>query len=163
MSWPVFQAEMMALTGNPHTTTNKFAQTLAKAYHKQIASHIDTISGGGKVIIPGGKDITLYQDIYRILTQNSTSHNEINFIEQIGPAILKYWVGGGCIGPAGASTITSTGTWTPTPLPKNLDFRIIVLALITTCQLHILTLQGLHTIITPPGVVPWTGSFLVCL
>lgn len=159
--WSVFKAEMQALSGDPHITEIKFARVLAKAYHSQILAHIDTISGGGSVLTTDDKKTQFQSDILKLLSKNKKNPNrEINLIEQIGPAVLDYWTGLGCLGPAGKSSITSTGTWVATALPKNLNFQILVKGLATAFQAHLLTLQGVHIVFTPPATVPWSGAFL---
>lgn len=160
MSWEVFKSEVLTLSGNPHVTEQLFASTVANAYNSCMSRHIETLSGGGAMIGLSARTPILEQSILSRIQQNVQSHQEINIIEQIGPYIQNYWKGATYIGPAGSGVITSTGTWTPTPLPKNLDFRVFVNAFVISARAHILSMVGVHTMFTPPGAtVPWSGVY----
>lgn len=161
MSWSTFKAELGALTGDPHVTPQKFADTVAGAYHNCILRHLDMASGGGKLTILPGNDMILSSQILQLTQANMGMYSYVNIVQQIGPAILTYWAGALATGPAGNVIINFTGTWIAPPLPNNLDFRIFAEVMTIAAQTHLLTLVGIYTMFAPPGATtPWSGTFL---
>lgn len=162
MSWAVFKSEVLALSGDPHVTEKKFADTVANAYASCVSRHIETMSGGGTLLIPPTNTQALASSILQRIHQNLQGHREVNIIQQFGPYIQQYWIGAQYAGPAGTGVVTYTGTWSAPPLPVNLDFRVFVEGFTVAAMVHIMSLVGIHTMFTPPGAtVPWSGVTLV--
>lgn len=164
MSWSVFKAKCNVLTGNPHVTRELFAQTLADAYHTCISLHFDTLTAGGKIINNAPKLPILYNQILAICTANLASHQDVDFLKQIGPAIISYFTGLIIIGPTGTVTITSPGQWQNVKVPPNTNFQIILNAFMIAARTHIMTLTGTYISSVVPGVTsPWSGALFQSL
>lgn len=160
MSWSVFKAQLGALTGIQHLSRQQYANTVATAYDMCIMRHFDTLSGGGKVIVPG-KALLLEQQILGILELNATNHAQVNLVQQFGPAIKAYWTGAQILGPAGSASVNFTGVWLALPMPQNMSFQIMINNIAITAQIHLLSLVGTHKMFSFPwAVVPWSGGFL---
>jgi len=164
MSWSVFRAKCNVLTGNPHVTRELFAQTIADAYHTCVTLHFETVTAGGKIVNNAPKLPLLNQQILAICTANMASHQDVDFLKQIGPAFVTYWAGLVITGPTGVVTVLNPGQWNNIKVPPNYDFQIILNALMLSCRTHIMTLTGQYVSSVVPGVTsPWSGAFLVSL
>lgn len=164
MSWSLFKTKCNVLTGNQHVSKELFSQTIADAYHACVSLHFDTLSAAGTLVNNAPKAPILYQQILSVCTANSMSHQDVDFLKQIGPAFVSYWVGLIFVGPTGTSTVLNPGTWNNVKVVQNFDFQIIMNALIASCRTHIMTLQGQYVSTVVPGVTsPWSGALLQSL
>lgn len=164
MSWSLFKTKCNVLTGQQHVSKEQFAQTIASAYHQCVSLHFDTMTGGGKIVNNAPKLPILNQQILAVCTANLASHADVDFLKQIGPAFVNYFVGIVITGPTGVVTITSPGQWNNVKVPQNLDFQIILNALIISCRTHIMTLQGQYVSSVVPGVTSiWSGALFQSL
>lgn len=164
MSWSVFKAKCNVLTGNQHVSKELFAQTISDAYHTCVSMHFETLTAGGVLVNNAPKLPVLYQQIESICTANLASHEDVDFLKQIGPFFISYWTGLAIAGPTGTVAVTSPGTWQNIKVVQNFDFQIILNALMISCRTHLTTLSGIYTSTVLPGVVsPWAGSLLVAL
>lgn len=166
MSWTLFKTKCAVLSGPQHISKELFAQTIAEAYHQCISLHFDSMSGGGRLVNNAPKLPILNQQILGVCTANLASHQDVDFLKQIGPFIQAYWAGNLIVGPCGITTITSIGTWNNIKVPPNTDFNIILNALILSCRTHLMTLTGTFqsTVIVPPiPPLPWSGAMLQSL
>ena len=164
MSWSVFKAKCNVLTGNPHVTIDLFADTIAGAYHDCVSLHFDTLTGGGQLTNNQPKKPILSQQIKSFCEINRNTTNSVELLQQIGPAMVSYWVGLIITGPVGFVTITSPGTWSHIPTPPNTNFQIILNNFMLCARTHIMTLTGIYTSTTVPGVTsPWSGALLQSL
>ena len=160
MSWSLFKTKCNVLTGQQHVSKEQFAQTIASAYHQCVSLHFDTMSGGGKLTNNAPKLPILNQQILAVCTANLASHADVDFLKQIGPAFVNYFVGIVITGPTGVVTITSPGQWNNVKVPQNLDFQIILNALMISCRTHIMTLTGTYVSNILPISTPWSGALL---
>lgn len=164
MSWSLFKTKMNVLTGPQHISTDQFARTIADAYHQSISLHFDSMTAGGKVINNAPKYPILYQQILGTCNANLNSHQDVDILKQIGPFLKNYWTGLVIIGPTGIVTVSGTGTWVNPKVAQNLNFQIILNAMIVSMRTHIMTLTGTYVSTTVPGVSgPWSGGSLVSL
>ena len=165
MSWSVFKAKCNVLTGNPHVTPELFAFTIADAYVSCMNLHFDSMSAGGTLTTMTAKLPLLQQQILMYCNLNRQSTADVDFLAQIGPAIVNCWPASIIVGPTGITTITSPGTWGNVKVPPNTNFQIILDALEMACRVHLTTLAGTYvsTVIVPPPTVPWNGSLLQSL
>lgn len=164
MSWSLFKTKCNVLTGPQHTSKELFAQTIASAYHQCITLHFDSMTAGGKVVNNAPKLPALYQGILSMCTANLASHQDVDFLKQIGPFFVQYWVGIVIVGPTGTVTVLNPGTWNNVKVDQNFDFQIILNALIIACRTHIMSLQGQYVSSVVPGVTaPWSGALLQSL
>jgi hypothetical protein len=164
MSWTLFNTKCMVLTGNPHTTTEQFAWTIADAYHQAVTLHFETMTGGGKIINNAPKLPILYQGILAVCKANSATHAPVQFTQQIGVHIQQYHVGGIITGPLGIVNVLSPGVWVGVPVVQNTNFSIMLNALIMSFRTHIMTLVGTYTSSVVPGVItPFSGATLISL
>jgi len=161
MSWSLFKTKCNVLTGQQHVSKEQFAQTIASAYHQCVSLHFDTMTGGGKIVNNAPKLPILNQQILAVCTANLASHADVDFLKQIGPAFVQYWIGISIVGPTGVVVITNPGQWNNVKVPQNLDFQIILNALMISCRTHIMTLTATYTSTVVPGVVsPWSGALM---
>ena len=161
MSWSLFKTRCNVLTGNQHVSKELFAKTISNAYHECMSLHFDTMSAGGKLTNNSPKVLPLYQGILSMCTANLASHQDVDFLKQIGPYFIQYWTGLIIIGPTGTSTVFNPGAWTNVKVVQNFNFQIIMNALIVACRTHIMTLQGQYVSSVVPGVTsPWSGALL---
>jgi len=164
MSWSLFKTKMNVLTGPQHISREQFAQTIADAYHQAVTLHFDTMTAGGKLVNNAPKYPVLYQSILSDCTANNNSHQDIDFLKQLGVHIRTYWIGLIITGPTGVVTVTSTGSWMNIKVVQNYNFEIILNAMIVACRTHIMTLTGQYVSSVVPGVVsPWSGAMLQSL
>lgn len=164
MSWSLFKTKCNVLTGPQHISKELFAQTIADAYHQAVSLHFDSMTAGGKLINNAPKLPLLYQGILSMCTANLASHQDVDFLKQIGPFFVQYWIGLTIIGPTGTVIVTSPGQWNNIKVIQNQNFQIILNALIVSCRTHIMTLTGTYTSSVVPGVVsPWSGALLQSL
>lgn len=164
MSWSVFKAKCNVLTGNPHVTKELFAQTIADAYHTCVSLHFDSLTAGGKLTNNAPKLPILNQQILAVCTANLASHQDVDFLKQIGPAIIAYWSGLVIIGPTGTTTIVSPGVWQNAKVPPNTDFQVILNAFMIAARTHIISLTGIYVSSVVVGVTsPWNGSLFQSL
>ena len=160
----MFKTKCNVLTGQQHVSKEQFAQTIASAYHQCVSLHFDTMSGGGKLTNNAPKLPILNQQILAVCTANLASHADVDFLKQIGPAFISYWTGGLTMaGPCGTSTVLNPGQWNNVKVPPNLDFQIILNALMISCRTHIMTLTGTYISNTLPISTPWSGGLLTSL
>ena len=161
MSWTLFKTKCNVLTGPQHISKELFSQTISNAYHQCISLHFDSMTAGGKVINNAPKLPALYQGILSMCTANLASHQDVDFLKQIGPFFIQYWTGIIIIGPTGTVTVLNPGTWNNVKVVPNFDFQIIMNALIVACRTHIMTLSGQYVSSVVPGVTaPWSGALL---
>lgn len=164
MSWSLFKTKCNVLTGNQHVSKELFAKTISEAYHECVSLHFDSITAGGKLVNNAPKLLPLYNGILSICDANLKSHQDVDFLKQIGPYFVQYWSGLIIIGPTGTSSVLSPGSWTNIKVKQNFDFQIILNALIVACRTHIMTLQGQYVSSVVPGVTsPWSGAMLQSL
>jgi hypothetical protein len=122
------------------------------------------MTAGGKVVNNAPKALPLYQGILSMCTANLASNQDVDFLKQIGPFFVQYWVGIMIVGPTGTVTVLNPGTWNNIKVIQNQNFQIILNALIVSCRTHIMTLQGTYTSsILPSIVTPWSGTSLQSL
>lgn len=159
----MFKTKCNVLTGQQHVSKEQFAQTIASAYHQCVSLHFDTMSGGGKLTNNAPKLPILNQQILAVCTANLASHADVDFLKQIGPAFVNYWVGLVIVGPCGTSTVLNPGQWNNVKVPPNLDFQIILNALMISCRTHIMTLQGQYVSSILPVTSTWSGALLQSL
>jgi hypothetical protein len=151
----------MVLTGQTHISRQQFAQTISDAYNQTILLHFDSLTAGGKVVNSAPKLLPLYNGILTVCEMNIHQHNQVNFLQQLGPYIQTYWAGIIIVGPTGTVTVTSPGSFTGIPVPPNNNFNIILNAMIAAFKIHIMTLVGTYVSSVVPGVVsPWSGAML---
>lgn len=153
----------MVLTGNPHTTTEQFAWTIADAYHQAVTLHFETMTGGGRIINNAPKLPILYQGILAVCKANSATHAPVQFTQQIGVHIQQYHIGGIITGPLGIVNILSPGVWVGVPVVQNTNFSIMLNALLMSFRTHIMRLQGIYVSSVVPVSSPWSGALLVAL
>lgn len=164
MSWSLFKTKCNVLTGPQHISVTQFAQTVTDAYHQCMLLHIDSMSGGGKLVNSVPKFPILYQQFLAQCNANLASTNEINIIQQIGPMIINYWSALTITGPCGTVVITSPGQWNALPLPQNLDFQIFLNTFMMTARTHIMTLVGTYTSSVIVGMTSsWSGALFQTL
>lgn len=164
MSWSLFKTRCNVLTGNQHVSKELFAQTIANAYHECMSLHFDSITAGGKLINHSAKLPILNQQILSVCSANLQSHQDVDFLQQIGPAFVSYWSGLIIIGPTGTDTVLNPGSWTNIKVVQNFNFQIILNALIVACRTHIMTLSGTYISSVVPGVTsPWSGGMFQSL
>ena len=164
MSWSLFKTRCSVLTGPQHVSETLFAQTIAQAYHQTVLLHFESMTAGGKVINAAPKLPLLQQQIQVWCTANMTTHSEINFLQQIGPAFVSYWTGIIIAGPTGIVTVYNPGVWNGIYLKQHLDFNIFINALILCCRTHITSLSGQYVSTVLPSVTaPWSGVMLQAL
>jgi hypothetical protein len=164
MSWSLFKTKCNVLTGQQHVSKEQFAQTIASAYHQCVTLHFDTMTAGGKIINNAPKLPILNQQILAVCTANLASHADVDFLKQIGPAFVSYWVGIIISGPTGVVTVLNPGQWNNIKVPPNTNFQIILNALMLACRTHIMTISGQYVSSVVPGVVsPWSGALLQSL
>lgn len=164
MSWSLFKTKCNVLTGPQHISKELFAQTIADAYHQAVTLHFDSMTAGGKIINNAPKLPALYQGILSMCSANLASHQDVDFLKQIGPFFVQYFVGIQIIGPTGSVIVTSPGQWQNVKVVQNTNFEIILNALMMSCRTHIMTVQGIYTSsILPSVVTPWSGTFLQSL
>lgn len=161
MSWSLFKTKCNVLTGPQHISKELFAQTIADAYHSCVSLHFDTLTAGGTLVNNAPKLPLLYQGILSMCTANLSSHQDVDFLKQIGPFFVQYWVGLIITGPTGVVTVLNPGTWNNIKVVQNLDFQVILNALMVACRTHIMTIQGQYVSSVVPGVTsPWSGALL---
>lgn len=161
MSWSLFKTKCNVLTGPQHISKELFAQTIADAYHQAVTLHFDSMTAGGKIINNAPKLPALYQGILSICSANLASHQDVDFLKQIGPFFIQYWIGLSILGPTGTVVVTSPGQWNNIKVMQNFDFQIILNALIIACRTHIMTVQGIYTSSVLPSVTSaWSGALL---
>jgi hypothetical protein len=154
----------MVLTGQTHVSVEQFSQTIASAYHQAVMLHFETMTGGGKLTNTAPKLPALYNGILSVCNMNRMQHNEVNFLQQIGPHIQAYWAGAIIIGPTGTATVLSPGSWTGIYIKQNYNFYILLNAMISCFRIHIMSLTGTYVSSVVPGVTsPWSGATLVSL
>lgn len=154
----------MVLVGGTHVSTTQFAQTIADAYHQAVTLHFDSMTAGGKMINNFPKFPILYQQILQQCTANSTSNNQIQFIQQLSPYIIQYWTGISIVGPTGSVAVLNPGTFVGLPIVQNNNFNIMLDAMVVSFRTHIMTLTGIYVSSVVPGVtVPWSGAMLQAL
>jgi hypothetical protein len=159
MSWSLFRSKCAVLTGPQHVSREKFSDVIASAYHQSILLHFDSMTGGGKVVNAAPKLPILYNSILAICNQNWGQHNDVNLLEQIGDPIKQYWVGLIISGPTGTVPVSNTGSWVGPKVVQNLNFNIILNAMIMSFKIHLMTLTGTYTSSVVPGVsTPWSGG-----
>lgn len=164
MSWSLFKTKCNVLTGPQHISKELFAQTIADAYHQAVTLHFDSMTAGGKLVNNAPKLPMLYQGILSMCTANLASHQDVDFIKQIGPYFVNYWVALSIIGPTGSVIVTSPGQWQNVKVVQNTNFEIILNALIAACRTHIMTLQGVYTSSVLPSVTSqWSGALFKSL
>lgn len=164
MSWSLFKTKCNVLTGQQHVSKEQFAQTIASAYHQCVTLHFDTMTAGGKIVNNAPKLPILNQQILAVCTANLASHADVDFLKQIGPAFVSYWIGIVISGPTGVVTVLNPGQWNNIKVPPNTNFQIILNALMLACRTHLMTLQGQYVSTVVPGVVsPWSGALLQSL
>lgn len=164
MSWSLFKTKCAVLTGPQHISETQFAQVIADAYHSAVTLHFDSMTAGGKLINNAPKLPILQQQIQVWCTANLTASGEVDFLKQIGPAFVQYWIGLSILGPTGSVQVLNPGTWNNIKVVQNFDFQIILNALILSCRTHIMTVQGIYTSSVVPGVTsPWSGALFQSL
>lgn len=164
MSWSLFKTKCNVLTGPQHISKELFAQTIADAYHQAVTLHFDSMTAGGKLVNNAPKLPMLYQGILSMCTANLASHQDVDFIKQIGPFFVQYWLGLLIIGPTGTVTVLNPGTWNNIKVIQNTNFEIILNALIMACRTHIMTIQGQYVSSVVPSVTaPWSGALFQSL
>ena len=164
MSWSLCKTKCNVLNVMQHVSKELFSQTIADAYHSCVSLHFDSMSAGGKLVNNAPKAPLLYQGILSMCTANLASHQDVDFLKQIGPFFIQYWTGLIIIGPTGTSTVLNPGTWTNIKVVQNFNFQIIMNALIVACRTHIMSLQGQYVSSVIPGVTaPWQGAMLQSL
>ena len=164
MSWSVFKAKCNVLTGNPHVTKELFAQTLSDAYHTCVSLHFDSLTAGGVLTNNAPKLPILNQQILSICTANLASHQDVDFLKQIGPAIVTYWTSLIITGPTGVVTIINPGTWQNVKVVPNTNFQVILNAFMIAARTHIISLTGTYVSSVVPGVTsPWSGALFQSL
>lgn len=164
MSWSLFKTKCAVLTGPQHISKEQFAFTIADAYHQAVTLHFDTLTAGGVLVNNAPKFPILYQNILTQCNANLVSHQEIDFLKQIGPAILSYHAGGIIVGPTGTVTITSPGSWNNIKIEQNFDFQILLNAMIISFRTHIMTMSGVYVSSVVPGVTSvWSGALFTSL
>lgn len=164
MSWSLFKTKCNVLTGPQHVSKELFAQTIAESYHQVMTLGFDSMTAGGKLVNNAPKLPNLYNNILSICSANLSSHQDVDFLKQIGPFFVSYFTGLIITGPTGTVTITVPGQWNSIKVVQNFDFQIILNALIVSCRTHIMTLQGQYVSSVVPGVVaPWSGALFQTL
>lgn len=164
MSWSLFKTKCSVLTGPQHISEIQFAQTIGDAYHQAVSLHFDSMTAGGKIVNNAPKFPILVQQIQNLCTQNRSSSGDVDFLKQVGPYIKQYWTGLVIVGPTGIVTVSNTGTWSNIKVAQNLDFSIIMNAMILSFRTHIMTLKGTYVSTVVPGVSsPWSGGSLISL
>jgi hypothetical protein len=164
VSWSLFKTKCAVLTGKQHISETQFAQVIADAYHQCISLHFDTMTAGGKLVNNAPKLPLLQQQIQVWCTANLGSHQDVDFLKQIGPAFIQYWTGIIIVGPTGTVSVLNPGIWNNIKVVQNFDFQIILNALILSCRTHIMSLQGQYVSSVVPGVTaPWSGALLQSL
>lgn len=164
MSWSLFKTKCNVLTGQQHVSKEQFAQTIASAYHQCVTLHFDTMTAGGKIVNNAPKLPILNQQILAVCTANLASHADVDFLKQIGPAFVSYWIGIVISGPTGVVTVLNPGQWNNIKVPPNTNFQIILNALMLACRTHLMTLQGQYVSTVAPGIVSmWSGALLQSL
>lgn len=159
MSWSLFKAKMNVLTGPQHVSREQFARTIADAYHQAMTVSFDSMTAGGKLVNNAPKYQVFYQTILGHCNANMGTHQDVDLLKQIGPAVKAYWTGLMIVGPTGIVTINSTGSWTAPKVKQNFDFQIILNAMIASFRTHIMTVQGKYVSTVVPGVsAPWSGA-----
>lgn len=159
MSWSLFKIRCNVLTGNPHVTTQLFANTIASAYHECMTLHFDSLTAGGKLVNNAPKLPLLQQSILTFAETNRQNTADVDFLKQIGPAFVTYWTGLIIVGPTGTSTVINPGQWNNLKVPPNDNFQIIMSNLIAACRAHIMTITGQYVSTVVPGVTsPWSGA-----
>jgi hypothetical protein len=117
------------------------------------------MSGGGVVVNSAPKMPLLMQGILAVCEQNMGTHQDVNFLDQIGDHVKNYWVGNIITGPTGTVTVTSTGQWVGPKVVQNFDFNIMLNMMIAAFRIHLLTLTGTYVSSVVPGVTtPWSGG-----
>lgn len=166
MSWKLFASSMGVLTGIQHVSRDQFSDVMSKSYHECVLRHVDTMTGGGKVLGAEAKLKPFRDGILSICESNLGTATDINFLEQITPLIYAYWAGLTVLGPIGVVAITGTGTYTSPKCPQNLDFNVILSQyMLPAYRVHIATLIGIYTttVIVPPFTSPWSGGSLITM
>lgn len=164
MSWSLFKTKCNVLTGPQHISKELFAQTIADAYHQAVTLHFDSMTAGGKLVNNAPKLPMLYQGILSMCTANLASHQDVDFLKQIGPYFIQYWLGLIIIGPTGTVTVLNPGSWNNIKVIQNTNFEIILNALIMACRTHIMTIQGQYVSSVIPSVTaPWSGALFQSL
>ena len=164
MSWSLFKTQCNALTGNPHVTTQLFASTIANAYHTCMSLHFDSMTGMGTLTNNAPKVTILEQQILTIAESNRQTTADVDFLQQIGPAFVSYWVGLIFVGPLGTNTVTSPGSWMNLKVPPNTNFQIILNNLEIACRTHLMTITGIYVSSVVPGVTsPSSGALFQCM
>ena len=164
MSWSLFKTKCNVLTGPQHISKELFAQTIADAYHQAVTLHFDSMTAGGKLVNNAPKLPMLYQGILSMCTANLASHQDVDFLKQIGPYFIQYWLGLIIIGPTGTVTVLNPGTWNNIKVIQNTNFEIILNALIMACRTHIMTIQGQYvSSVIPTVTAPWSGALFQSL
>lgn len=164
MSWSLFKTQCNVLTGNPHVTTQLFANTIANAYHTCMSLHFDSMTGAGVLTNNAPKLPLLTQTILQYCELNRQSTADVDLLQQIGPAFISYHLGGLIVGPTGTVVVSSGGTWSNIKTPPNTNFQIILNNLQIACMVHLTTLVGTYTSTIIPGVVsPWSGALFVAM
>lgn len=164
MSWSLFKVRCNVLTGNPHVTTQLFANTIASAYHECMMLHFDSLTAGGKLTNTAPKLPLLQQQILTFCEANRQNPNDLDLLQQIGPSFIQYHVGAIWVGPTGTNTVISPGTWTNIKTPANTNFQIILDNLITSCRVHLTTITTLYVSTVLPGVTTTgTGALFQCM
>lgn len=159
MSWSLFKVRCNVLTGNPHVTTQLFANTIASAYHECMMLHFDSLTAGGKLTNTAPKLPLLQQQILTFCEANRQNPNDLDLLQQIGPSFIQYWTGAVIIGPTGITSVINPGSWTNLKVPPNTNFQIILNNLIVACRTHIMTITGQYVSTVIPSVTsPWSGA-----
>lgn len=151
----------MALTGMQHVSRVQYSNQMSSAYHECVLRHLDTLTAGGTVINTAPKLPMLNQGFLAVCEQNMMTHQNVNWIQQIGQYIITYWTGASIVGPTGTVTVTSPGSWTGPPVVQNLDFNVILYTFEAAARIHIMSLTGIYVSSVVPGVTsPWSGALL---
>lgn len=164
MSWSLFKTQCNVLTGNPHVTTQLFANTIANAYHTCMSLHFDSMTGAGVLTNNAPKLPLLTQTILQYCELNRQTTSDVDLLQQIGPAFITYHTGLIWVGPLGTNTVVSPGTWSNIKTPPNTNFQIILNNLQMACMVHLTTITTLYVSSVVPGVTsPSTGALFVCM
>lgn len=164
MSWSLFKTKCAVLTGKQHISVEQFSYTISDAYHQAVSLHFDSMTAGGQITNNTPKFPILNQQILAQCKANLASHSDARLLDQIGSFILSYWTGLIIVGPTGIVTVTSPGTWVGLSVVQNLDFNIMLNAMVTCFRSHIMTVSGQYVSTVVTGVVsPWSGASLQSL
>lgn len=164
MSFKLFKSEVLGNLRTQHDSKTKTSQIIGTAYNNLVQRMIEPLTGGMTFYSCIPKTPSLITGIQSVFTKNITSSKKsVNIFKQFEPFILSYWAGANTVGPLGAVTITSTGSFKGPIIPENTNPTLWLDVFCAVASVHIKSLVGIYVNSASGTTTPWSGAMLVVL